>query len=193
MVRRSPTTTRGSSRAPLDATEQRTDVRRRIVRVIRRAEEEFLARGPITSSRTNRPADAAGGSLSGLQLLRRTVAEILGHSMNATQLKRGAIDELASERLYENERRVTDEPARGDTLEGLFEELKELVPAQLHSLCAHILTRSKAVQKTGNTAEMQVMSLADEYRRRRERERRPRTMEEALALMNEMVGARDDV
>jgi len=35
-----------------------------------------------------------------------------------------------------------------------------------------------------------VMSLADEYRRRRERERRPRTMEEALALMNEMVGAR---
>ena len=189
MVRRSPRTTRGSSRAPLDATQQRTDVRWRIVRLIRRAEEEFLARGPITSSRTNRPADAADGSLSGLQLLRRTVAEILGHSMNATQLKRGAIDELASERLCENERRVADEPARGDTLEGLFEELKELVPTQLHSLCAHILTRSKAVQKTGNTAEMQVMSLADEYRQRRERERRPRTMEEALALMNEMVGA----
>jgi len=182
-------TTRGSSRAPLDATQQRTDVRWRIVRLIRRAEEEFLARGPITSSRTNRPADAADGSLSGLQLLRRTVAEILGHSMNATQLKRGAIDELALERSYENERRVADEAARGDTLEGLFEELKELVPAQLHSLCAHILTRSKAVQKTGNTAEMQVMSLADEYCRRRERERRPRTMEEALALMNEMVGA----
>jgi len=182
-------TTRGSSRAPLDATQQRTDVRWRIVRLIRRAEEEFLARGPITSSRTNRPADAADGSLSGLQLLRRTVAEILGHSMNATQLKRGAIDELASERLCENERRVADEPARGDTLEGLFEELKELVPTQLHSLCAHILTRSKAIQKTGNTAEMQVMSLADEYRQRRERERRPRTMEEALALMNEMVGA----
>jgi hypothetical protein len=34
------------------------------------------------------------------------------------------------------------------------------------------------------------VSLADEYRRRRERERRPRTMEEALALMNEMMGAR---
>ena len=73
---------------------------------------------------------------------------------------------------------------------GLFEELKELVPAQLHSMCAHVLTRSKAVQKTGTTAEMQVMNLADEFRQRQERERRPRTMEEAFALMNEMVGAR---
>ena len=37
---------------------------------------------------------------------------------------------------------------------------------------------------------MQVMNLADEFRKRQERERRPRTMEEAFALMNEMVGAR---
>ena len=110
--------------------------------------------------------------------------------MNTTQLARGALDEFAAERFYENERRVAEEPALGDTLEGLFEELKELVPAQLHSMCAHVLTRSKAVQKTGTTAEMQVMNLADEFRQRQERERRPRTMEEAFALMNEMVGAR---
>jgi hypothetical protein len=111
-----------------------------------------MARGPITRSRTNRPADAEGASLSGLQLLRRTVAEILGHSMNATQLARGAIDEVAAERFYQNERLVAEEPALGDTLAGLFEELKELVPAQLHPLCAHVLTRSKAVQKTGTAS-----------------------------------------
>jgi hypothetical protein len=148
-----------------------------------------MARGPITRSRTNRPADAEGASLSGLQLLRRTVAEILGHSMNATQLTRGAIDEVAAERFYQNERLVAEEPALGDTLAGLFEELKELVPAQLHPLCAHVLTRSKAVQKTGTAAELRVVHLAEDFTQRRDRERRPRTMDEAMALMNEIVGA----
>lgn len=113
--------------------------------------------------------------------------------MNAAQLARGAVDEEAAEKFYENERRIAEETTTGDTLDGLYLELKELIPPKLHSLCAHILTRSKAVVKSGTAAEMQVIGLAEEFRNREELERRPRTMEEAVALVNEIARSQHGV
>lgn len=142
----------------------------------------------MTLSRSRRESgDKRGSTLSSVQVLRRTVAEVLGVSMNATQLARGAIDELAVERYQENERLATGGPSTGDTMEGLYQELKELIPVQLHALCAHVLTRSKAVVKTGSTAEVEISNLAEEFRQRKELDRRPRTMEEAMACVNEIA------
>ena len=64
--------------------------------------------------------------------------------------------------------------------------VKELIAPQLHARCAEVLAACTAIPKTGGLNEIRVLDLADESRRKREFERRPRTVAEALAMAREL-------
>jgi hypothetical protein len=140
-----------------------------------RAEEEFLALGPITRVEFKEEERV----LSGAQVLRRTVAELSGLTMNSRQIARGALHENDSRAFPEQ---VSMQSSGHETLLDLFEKLKSAVPAELQPRIAHILVNSEIVIKSGNLVERRVLDLADEYVRQRELDKQPRTLEEAATM-----------
>ena len=117
-------------------------------------------------------------------MLRRTVADLTGFKMNRKQLAREALDEAAARvAIATAEEEAT---AGGDSLEDLFEKLKTLVPSELHEHCASVLVASGAVHKSGSAADRRIISLAEQFNRHRAYDRRPRTMDEAVAVLNEL-------
>ncbi len=138
--------------------------------------------GPIKRTRRK----SAGETLSGPQVIRRSIAELMELEMNPQQLAKYAFDEDAASARYEN---VRVEQAKNDktkSLDELFEAMKELVAPQLHNRCAEVLAACAAIQRTGGLNETRVLDLAQESRRKRENERRPRTVTEALAMAREL-------
>jgi hypothetical protein len=148
-----------------------------------RAEEEFAAFGPIT--RASRDVDdGASAALSGAQVLRRTVADLTGFKMNAKQLARQALDDASARVDIANAQEESS--AAGDSLKDLFEKMKALVPGELHERCASVLVASGAVRKSGSVGDRSIISVAEQFNRRRAYDRRPRTMDEAVAVLNEL-------
>jgi len=68
----------------------------------------------------------------------------------------------------------------------LHEVYEVLIAPQLHARCAEVLATCTAIRRTGCVAELRMFALADESRRKREIDRRPRTVTEALALAREL-------
>ena len=156
------------------------------IRSLDRAEEEFAAFGPI--ARVARDADNNGKSatLSGAQVLRRTVAELTGFKMNAKQLARQGLDDASARVAIAIAMAEKEASAAGDSLEDLFEKMKSLVPTELHEHCASLLVASGAVRKSGSAADRRIISMAEQFNRRRAYDRRPRTMDEAVAVLSEI-------
>lgn len=138
--------------------------------------------GPI--KRTRR--ESAGEILSGPQLIRRNIADLMELGMNPMQLAKYAFDERAAAARYENVRVEEERGAHTSSLDELYEAMKQLIAPQLHSRCAEVLAACTAIQRTGGLNESRVLDLADEARRKREFERRPRTVTEALAIAREL-------
>lgn len=147
-----------------------------------RAEEEFLAQGPIKRARR----EQGGELLSGPQLIRRSIADLMQLGMNPQQLAKYAFDEDAAVERYENVQAERARDTHTASLDELYEELKQLVAPQLHTRCAEVLAACTAIQRTGGLNEVRVIDLANESRRKREFERRPRTVTEALAIAREL-------
>jgi hypothetical protein len=106
--------------------------------------------------------------------------------MNPMQLAKYAFDEHAAEARYENVRVEQETGAHSSSLDELYEAMKQLIAPQLHSRCAEVLASCTAIRRTGGLNESRVLALADEARRKREFERRPRTVTEALAIAREL-------
>ena len=117
-------------------------------------------------------------------MLRRTVADLTGFKMNKKQLARASLDDASSRVVIATAEEGAS--AAGDSLEDLFEKLKTLVPSELHEHCASVLVASGAVRKSGTAADRRIVSLAEQFNRRRAYDRRPRTMDEAVAVLNEL-------
>jgi hypothetical protein len=113
----------------------------------------------------------------------------MGFTMNPAQLARGAKDEAAARVACAASRRV-DPVAKNGTLEGLHEQLKELIPPRLHGLCAHVLVSSGAVKLSGSASDERIFAISDDYARSKANDRAPKTMDEALAMMNALHQAR---
>ena len=62
----------------------------------------------------------------------------------------------------------------------LREVYEVLIAPQLHARCAEVLAACTSIRRTGCVAELRMFALADESRRKREIDRRPRTVTEAL-------------
>jgi hypothetical protein len=105
--------------------------------------------------------------------------------MGPTQLAKYALDERAAEAQYESVR-LQQESEQTATLTDLYEAMKELIAPQLHARCAEVLAACTSIRRTGCVAELRMFALADESRRKREIDRRPRTVTEALALAREL-------
>ena len=149
---------------------------RRFITYNNRAEEEFMALGPITRAEDELEEDGEMLKLSGTQSLKRRVSKMLGFTMNRTQLKRGALAAAVSD----------DEVAHGDSLESLFEAMKHAVPPSYLGYVANVLASSSAVLKTRTAGDRRVEELAERFRREQAADHRPRTIEEALAVVREL-------
>lgn len=112
------------------------------------------------------------------------MADLTGFKMNRIQLARHSLDDASARVAIA----VAEEEASaaGDSLEDLFEKMKSLVPNELHEHCASVLVASGAVRKSGSAADRRIISLAEQFNRRRAYDRRPRTMDEAVAVLNEL-------
>jgi len=117
-------------------------------------------------------------------VLRRTVADLTGFKMNKKQLARASLDEATARVAIATAEEGAS--AAGDSLKDLFEKLKTLVPSELHEHCASVLVASGAVRKSGTAADRRIVSLAEQFNRRQAYDRRPRTMDEAVAVLNEL-------
>ena len=137
--------------------------------------------GPIMRER----CESANETLSGPQVIRRDIANCMGLQMGPTQLAKYALDERAAEAQYESVR-LQQESEQTATLTDLYEAMKELIAPQLHARCAEVLAACTSIRRKGCVAELRMFALADESRRKREIDRRPRTVTEALALAREL-------
>ena len=139
-----------------------------------RAEEEFLVRGPIRTAQL-----AAGSSANenedirtGGQILRQLIAQLLRLTMDEREL---ALDHAitvppAPTSTVVPPCAVADSRAdartgapRVDTLEVIFDLLKEIIPSDLHAKCAHILVQSTAFARTGSAKECDIVALARKF------------------------------
>lgn len=176
---------RDPSRRPLTSTRSNTDlVTSR--RSLGRAEEEFAVYGPISRAthRSHDQKDDASSTLSGAQVLRMTVADLTGFKMNSKQLARGAANETSARVAIASA--AEEESAADDSLADLFQKLQALVPTELHERCASVLVASGAVRKSESMADRKIISSAEQFDRRMAYDRRPRTMSEAVAVLNEL-------
>jgi hypothetical protein len=134
-----------------------------------------MALGPITRAEDELEEDGEMLKLSGTQSLKRRVSKMLGFKMNPQQLKRGALAAAPSD----------DEFAQ-DSLESLFEAMKHAVPPSYLGYVANVLASSSAVLKTRTAGDRRVEELAERFRREQAADHRPRTIEEALAVVREL-------
>jgi len=153
------------------------------VRSSDRAEEEFAAFGPIATT-AYEADDGMSATMSGAQVLRRTVSQLTDFKMNRKQLARHSLDDASARVAVANAQEESS--AAGDSLKDLFEKMKALVPTELHERCASVLVASGAVRKSGSAADRKIVSLAEQFNRRRAYDGRPRTMDEAVAVLNEL-------
>ena len=112
------------------------------------------------------------------------MADLTGFKMNKKQLARASLDDASSRVAIATAEEGAS--AAGDSLGDLFEKLKTLVPSELHEHCASVLVASGAVRKSGTAADRRIVSLAEQFNRRQAYDRRPRTMDEAVAVLNEL-------
>ena len=136
--------------------------------VFRRAEEEFLAFGPMTRvTRDYRLEESLEDvqRLSGSQILRRTVADLMGvlmhekeKAVDAREFEGGGASETEAEAEAEAE---TSSAAK--TVDGLYKKLLPLVAAELHSRLAHELVQSGFVRRTGAVPGVTLMKKSKEY------------------------------
>ena len=136
--------------------------------VFRRAEEEFLAFGPMTRvTRDYRLEESLEDvqKLSGSQILRRTVADLMGvlmhekeKAVDAREFEGGGASETEAEAEAEAE---TSSAAK--TVDGLYKKLLPLVAAELHSRLAHELVQSGFVRRTGAVPGVTLLKKSKEY------------------------------
>ena len=134
-----------------------------------------MALGPITRAEDELEEDGEMLKLSGTQSLKRRVSKMLGFKMNPAQLKRGALAAAPS-----------DDEVAPDSLENLFEAMKHAVPPSHLGYVANVLASSSAVLKTRTAGDRRVEELAERFRREQAADHRPRTIEEALAVVREL-------
>ena len=138
--------------------------------VVRRAEEEFLALGPMTRvTRDYRLEESLEDvqRLSGSQILRRTVADLMGVVMHEKERAVGATEYEGGEASLETETETETETEAGTssakTLDGLYKKLLPLVAAELHPRLAHELVQSGFVRRTGAVPGVTLMKKSKEY------------------------------
>jgi hypothetical protein len=102
--------------------------------------------------------------LSGSQILRRTVADLMGVVMRE---KEKAVDAIEYEGGGASEEEAEEEAEAGTpsakTVDGLYKKLLPLVAAELHSRLAHELVQSGFVRRTGAVPGVTLMKKSQEY------------------------------
>lgn len=102
--------------------------------------------------------------LSGSQILRRTVADLMGVLMHE---KEKAVDarefEGGGASETEAEAEAEAETSSAKTVDGLYKKLLPLVAAELHSRLAHELVQSGFVRRTGAVPGVTLMKKSKEY------------------------------
>jgi hypothetical protein len=103
--------------------------------------------------------------LSGSQILRRTVADLMGvlmhekeKAVDAREFEGGGASETEAEAEADAE---TSSAAK--TVDGLYKKLLPLVAAELHSRLAHELVQSGFVRRTGAVPGVTLMKKSKEY------------------------------
>ena len=134
-----------------------TDERLLSLENLHRAEEEFLALGPMTRVAREYREDDETKLLSGAQILRRTFADVTDVTMNEKEKRVDALesngdgDVVAARRGGDvvDASHAAREDTSAKTVDGLFRRLMPLVPVELHARLAHDLVTSGFVLRAG--------------------------------------------
>lgn len=136
-----------------------------------RAEEEFFVRGPIVAAQRPWREDHEE-ILSGAQIVRRTLSELLGFPMDERDRALDAPSREPSTEAPETDAEVPTSLPAPKSMSELFEAMKTIVAPDCHEKLAHLLTASRCVTKSGREDERAVEEIAASFQLRVAQSRR---------------------
>ena len=136
-----------------------------------RAEQEFFVRGPIVAAQRPWREDHEE-ILSGAQIVRRTLSELLGFPMDERDRALDAPSREPSTEAPETDSAVPTSLPAPKSMSELFEAMKTIVAPDLHEKLAHLLIESRCVTKSGREDERAVAEIAASFQLRVAQSRR---------------------
>ena len=111
-------------------------------------------------------------SLSGAQIVRRTLSELLGFPMDERDRALDAPSREPSTEAPETDSAVPTSLPAPKSMSELFEAMKTIVAPDLHEKLAHLLIESRCVTKSGREDERAVAEIAASFQLRVAQSRR---------------------